>query len=229
MRYPAFIPAILVAVAVIGLTAAVLMLQRTNGVLITEMKDVRQSIALLEFQSAEKIKALEDAVTRQKQDRTRSQNAAAQRLPAESYSYDSDQTQSTAVQENPAASENSLLIGEERNVADEEQQAASSTSEQDSFTIAEMLFDSEQIDDGWAADSQDEIYQLLQDEESFRGVNIDEIDCRSSTCRLVVTIDDSKTELHTLPMLIGELGKNFPEARLKNSGDRLTLLLNTIE
>jgi len=110
---------------------------------------------------------------------------------------------------------------------DAEKQAISELSSKMNFTEAELLFQQEPYDQEWSLSQQENIYALINNSEKFSGLFINEVACRSKSCRIELGISDLNLEKHMEAVVVGELGQQFPNATWKREDNYMTLLIST--
>lgn len=121
-----------------------------------------------------------------------------------------------------------LETPEEREAADFEHEEQAHEDERMRRSEAETRYQNEIRDDAWAAAQESEIYRMLSENDALQGIDIDQLDCRSTTCRLEIHMSDT-AQPYAEVVLVGELGRTLPSATWTRQGRQMTLLLSRSE
>ncbi len=119
------------------------------------------------------------------------------------------------------------LSQEQPNSLDTQEQAAAELIKQDNFMQAELLFQQEPYDQQWSLVQQENIYTMFNNSDKLTGLSINEVVCRSISCRLELSINDTKAEKNLESVVVGELGQQFPNATWKREDNYMTLLVSS--
>lgn len=116
---------------------------------------------------------------------------------------------------------------EQLNSLDTQEEVAAELTTHDNFIQAELLFQQEPYDQQWSLVQQENIYALFNNSDKFTGLSINEVICRSHSCRLQLNINEANAEKHLEAIIVGELGQQFPNATWKRENNYMTLLVST--
>jgi len=143
--------------------------------------------------------------------------------PGNDYSYNTPDSQPASNIDQYNASQEQL------NSLDTQEEAVAELTTNDNFIKAELLFQQEPYDQQWSLVQQENIYALFNNSDKFTGLSINEVICRSHSCRLQLNINETNAEKNLESVIIGELGQQFPNATWKREDNYMTLLVSTAQ
>lgn len=117
---------------------------------------------------------------------------------------------------------------EQRDTADIEYEEQAREDERIRRTAAESRYQNEVRDAAWAAAQESAIYRVLIENDALQGIDIDQLDCRSTTCLLEIHMSDT-AQPYADAVLVGELGRELPNATWTRQGRLMTLFLSRSE